>query len=157
MQSFLIVISHAAVRAGMRTDGSGNKGQCVLFQNDAKGLFGLSFLHGAKIGRHILMDRTSRRAGRSEAVENRKRFLAFSRRKGLDRFFIIRLCLRRSGKGGDFRRIHSRKTLRLQIVKQARDLGESLVSARFQHRGRHCHRPDARVHDLPDIEEIRAA
>ena len=83
VQSLLVVIAHAPVRAGMRTERSCDEWKGVLLDNDPESIVRAAFLHCLKICRNILMDWAGRCAGREEAVHQRQTFLHLHRRQWL--------------------------------------------------------------------------
>ena len=157
MQAFFIVVAHAAVGAGMRTERTRDKRQRISLQDDLKRILCPALFHRMQVSRDILADRAVRTAGCGEAVKQREFFAVFPVRKRLQGFPVTRVRFRISRQFFRLLYIHAAERPGSAVLEKTGDLGHSLIAARLQDRGRHRDRPDARVKDPANVEIIGAA
>ena len=157
MHALFIVIAHAAVDAGMRTDRSGDERKRVALKDNIQRIFVSSFLHRPQICGYILMDRTAAAAGSFKAVKKRKRLFHLPARQRFDRLAVLRIiqCLLCQAAYGVY--IHALPCGCRNIRQKLCDLVHPLVSARLKECGGHGDRPYARSNQIMDVEIVSAS
>ena len=157
MDALLVESARALVHAAVRADAPGDEWQGVAFENQLQRLGILFVADQTNVFRDILLNRAAMLAGRDEAVRQRNLALDLANGQRLNRLLMPLVRARRAGKIGNLADGNTFERAVFFLRQFFGNLFGPLISTGFEQRGCKRNRPDARVEQLGNVKEIRAA